>query len=87
MLPQSDAPGVVASRNRLENRIRAAVLQTQDVDLVVAWTRSYAGVNDLAAWERQLTLLSPTSPLWPAAQSEVRRLRTDYGLNAAGTEG
>ncbi|WP_406047406.1 GAF domain-containing protein [Kribbella sp. NBC_00889] len=87
LLPQSDAPGVVASRNRLENRIRAAVLQTQDVDLVVAWTRSYAGVNDLAAWERQLTLLSPTSPLWPAAQSEVRRLRTDYGLNAAGTEG
>ncbi|WP_202873262.1 GAF domain-containing protein [Kribbella capetownensis] len=87
LLPQSDAPGVVAARNRLENRIRAAVLQTQDVDLVVAWTRSYAGVNDLAAWEHQLTLLSPTSPLWPAAQSEVRRLRKDYGLNAAGTEG
>jgi len=54
---------------------------------VVAWTRSYAGVDDLSAWERQLTLLSPTSPLWPAAQAEVRRLRADYGLNPAGTEG
>jgi hypothetical protein len=72
---------VVAARNRLENRIRAAVLQTHDVDLVVAWTRSYAGVNDLGAWEHQLALLSPTSPLWPAAQAEVRRLRTDYGLS------
>jgi hypothetical protein len=81
LLPQSDAPGVVAARNRLENRIRAAVLQTHDVDLVVAWTRSYAGVNDLGAWEHQLALLSPTSPLWPAAQAEVRRLRTDYGLS------
>jgi len=80
LLPQSDAPGVVAARNRLENRIRAAVLQTHDVDLVVAWTRSYAGVNDLGAWEHQLMLLSSTSPLWPAAQAEVRRLRADYGL-------
>ena len=87
LLPQSDAPGVVASRNRLENRVRAAVLQTHDVDLVVAWTRSYAGVNDLGAWEHQLTLLSPSSPLWPAAESEVRRLRADYGLDPAGTEG
>ena len=87
LLPQSDAPGVVASRNRLENRIRAAVLQTYDVDLVAAWTRSYAGVNDLAAWERQLSLMSPASPLWSAAQSEVRRLRADYGLDSAGTEG
>ncbi|WP_432893570.1 GAF domain-containing protein [Kribbella sp. CA-245084] len=81
LLPQSDAPGVVASRNRLENRMRADVLRTHDVDLVVAWTRSYAGVNDLSAWEHQLTLLSPTSPLWPSTQSEVRRLRADYGLS------
>ena len=58
-----------------------------DVDLVAAWTRSYAGVNDLGAWERQLSLMSPTSPLWSAAQSEVRRLRADYGLDSAGTEG
>jgi len=58
-----------------------------DPDLVAAWTRSYAGVNDLAAWERQLSLMSPTSPLWSAAQSEVRRLRADYGLDSAGTEG
>lgn len=81
LLPQSDAPGVVACRNRLENRIRSAVLQTSDVDLIAAWTRSYAGVNDLAAWERQVMLMSPTSPLRPAAQSEVRRLRADYGLD------
>lgn len=87
LLPQSDAPGVVAARNRLENRIRAAVLQTQDVDLVVGWTRSYAGVDDLSAWEHQVALLSPTSPLWPAAQAEVRRLRADYGLDPSGTEG
>ncbi|MGW7681649.1 GAF domain-containing protein [Kribbella sp. NPDC054772] len=87
LLPQSDAPGVVASRNRLDNRVRAAVLRTQDVDLVVAWTRSYAGVTDLSAWEHQLALLSPASPLWPSTQSEVRRLRADYGVDAAGTEG
>ncbi|MEU8224182.1 GAF domain-containing protein [Kribbella sp. NPDC048915] len=83
LLPQSDAPGVVASRNRLENRIRSAVLMTHDVDLVVAWTRSYAGVNDLSAWEHQLTLLSPGSPLWQSTWSEVRRLRRDYGLDEA----
>ncbi|MFI5707376.1 GAF domain-containing protein [Kribbella sp. NPDC051620] len=83
LLPQSEAPGVTAARNRLEHQIRDAVLQTYDVDLVAAWTRSYTGVNDLAAWERQLMLMSPASPLWPAAQSEVRRLRSDYGLDQA----
>ena len=86
LLPQSDAPGVVAARHRLENRMRAAVLQTLDVDLVVAWTRSRAGVNDLGAWEHQLALLSRTSPLWVAAKSEVTRLRADYGLETAATE-
>lgn len=87
LLPQSDAPGVVTSRNRLDNRVRAAVLRTHDIDLVVAWTRSYAGVTDLSAWEHQLALLTPGSPLWPSTQSEVRRLRVDYGLDPAGTEG
>jgi hypothetical protein len=81
LLPQSDAPGVVDRRERLERQMRAAVLASADVDLIVAWTRSRWGADDIDAWAQQARLLPPGSPLGPAAAAEVAWLNRELGLS------
>jgi hypothetical protein len=80
LLPQSDAPGVVQRRESIERQLRTAVLASAEPDLMVAWTRSRWGAEDLQMWQRQARTLPPTSPLRPLAIAEARRL--DYELRA-----
>ena len=80
LLPQSEAPGVITRRDRLEHRMRQAVLSSHDPDLLAAWTRTRWGVDDLEGWERLVRLLPATSPLRAMARGEVDRLRVEYGL-------
>jgi len=79
LLPQSDAPGVVARRDRLELRLRAAVLTSGDPDLMGAWTRTRWGAEDLEMWQRQLDLAAPGSPLRAVAAAEAARLDRELG--------
>jgi len=79
LLPQSDAPGVVARRDRLELRLRAAVLTSNDPDLMAAWTRTRWGADDLEMWQRQLQLAAPGSPLRAVAEAEAARLDKELG--------
>lgn len=79
LLPQSDAPGVVARRDRLELRLRAAVLTSDDPGLVGAWTRTRWGVDDLEMWQRQLELAAPGSPLRAVAEAQYARLDRELG--------
>lgn len=81
LLPQSSAPGIVARREQLEQRVRAAVLTSCDLDLLTAWTKTRAGVDDLEAWEQQCRLLPEWSPLAAMSQEEVARLRIEFGLD------
>jgi hypothetical protein len=74
LLPHSEAPGVVAQRERLDRRLRAAVLASDAVDLMAAWTRSRWGSDDLEMWQRQLDLAPVTAPLRTIAATEVQRL-------------
>ncbi len=80
LLPQSDAPGVVQRRESIERQMRAAVLALAEPDLMVAWTRSRWGADDLEMWQRQARTLPQTSPLRPLAIAEARRL--DHELRA-----
>ena len=75
LLPQSDAPGIVERRERLERQMRAAVLASRQLDLMVSWTRSRWGADDLDMWAQQARLLPSTSPLGPIAAAEVARLQ------------
>jgi len=79
LLPQSDAPGVVARRDRLELRLRAAVLTSDDADLMGAWTRTRWGADDLEMWQRQRQLAAPGSPLRAVAEAETTRLDRELG--------
>ncbi|UQX87571.1 GAF domain-containing protein [Jatrophihabitans telluris] len=78
LLPQSDAPGVVAHREELERRLRAALLASDRAELMVAWTRARWGAQDLDMWRRQLQVLPLGSPLRPLAAAEVARLDAEY---------
>ncbi|MGI5129941.1 GAF domain-containing protein [Pseudonocardia sp. CA-107938] len=74
LLPQSDAPGVVERRERLELRLRTALIASGDLELMAAWTRSRWGADDLQMWQHQTALLPASAPLRRIALSEVRRL-------------
>jgi hypothetical protein len=80
LLPQSDAPGVVARRERLERDLRSAICASSDLDLMMAWTRSRWGADDLQMWQRQVRLLPESSPLRPLALTEVRRLDDELSV-------
>lgn len=74
LLPRSEAPYVVNRRERLDNRLRRAVLDRNDADLFLAWTRTTWGCDDLDMWHAQTTLLTPGSALHSIARAEAARL-------------
>lgn len=74
LLPQSDAPGIVRRRERLERQLRAAIMASGDLDLMIGWTRARWGSDDLDMWQRQAETLPTGSPLRPIATAEVTRL-------------
>jgi hypothetical protein len=74
MLPRSEAPEVVRLRADLHGWLRAVVLADGGQDLVVGWTQSRWGADDLEMWHRQCALLPSRSPLRPRAEAMVERL-------------
>ena len=79
-MPQSEAPGVIERRTRLERQLRTALLGSHDVGLMGAWTRTRWGSDDLEMWQRQAVELPESSPLRAVAATEVERLNREYGL-------
>lgn len=77
LLPHSEAPGVARRRTELEDDLRAAVLGSGRTDLMVAWTRSRWGAEDLPMWRRQQDALPTDSPLRPAVDAAVTRLERE----------
>jgi hypothetical protein len=77
LLPQSEAPGVVRRREILQSQVRSAVLSSGLPDLMVAWTRSRWGADDLEMWQRQARCLPTRSPLRPVAEAEAQRLERE----------
>jgi hypothetical protein len=79
LLPQSEAPEVVRLREDLHDWLRAMVLADGRLGLVVDWTQSRWGADDLEMWRRQCALLPSHSPLRSRAEAIVERLDTEFG--------
>jgi hypothetical protein len=79
LLPHSEAPGVRRYRQQLQRELRAAVLGSAKPDLMVAWTRSRWGAEDLPMWRAQLASLPGDSPLYLLALAETARLDAEFG--------
>lgn len=82
LLPSSDAGAVVHIRQRLDARLRSAVLAGYDTEALGAWAET-AGADDLEIWERLAGLLPEGSPRRAHAVSQSDRLRGEYGLDNA----
>ncbi|HEY1916951.1 MAG TPA: GAF domain-containing protein [Streptosporangiaceae bacterium] len=74
LLPHSEAPGVVRQREDLHGWLRATILADGRQELLVSWTQSRWGADDLEMWRRQCAVLPASSPLRPRAEAAAERL-------------
>jgi hypothetical protein len=81
LLPASDAPGIVRLRRLLDDRLRAAILETGDRRLLRTWLNSSWGSDDLDLWEAYAAL----APADPVAARRVSALTREYACNVAAT--
>jgi hypothetical protein len=79
LLPQSEAPAVARQRQDLHEWMRAAILSDGRQELLVNWTQSRWGADDLEMWRRQCAILPATSPLRPRAEATASRLDAEFG--------
>lgn len=82
LLRRSHAPGVIDLRERLEARLRHAVLHSGQADLLSSWTRSPWGGDDYEAWTVQRGLTPPGSPLRPLVEGQIARLDRELGATS-----
>lgn len=78
LLPESDAPAVNRIRETLEARLRHAVLSDGDATALVTLAQTFD--DDLELWEAAEVRVSQDHPSYPVVQSEVRRVRADWGV-------
>jgi hypothetical protein len=79
LLPRSEAPGVTELRADLERGLRAAMLATDQPELLVSWTSSRWGGDDLPIWQQLHAVLPADSPLRPIAAATVAKLDAEFG--------
>jgi transcriptional regulator of acetoin/glycerol metabolism len=79
VLPHSDAPGVVRIRRRLHDRLRAAVLGSGDVPLLLEWGDG-PGADDSEVWTTALRLLTAGSPQHALARLRLAALDEEFGI-------
>jgi hypothetical protein len=79
LLPHSQAPGVVEQREDLQRWLRGAIMADGAADLLVSWTRTRWGADDLQMWQRQCAVLPAGSPLRSMARAAVAKLDAEFG--------
>ena len=74
LLPFSESPQIVRMRDDLHDWLRSAVLADGRPRLLVEWTQSRLGADDLGAWQRQCQVLPAGSPLRVRAEAAAARI-------------
>jgi hypothetical protein len=80
LLPDSEAPGVVAAREHLDRWLRQAVMTAEDGEALWAWVNTDSGREDMGAWKRLLTMLEFRDPRRSLAAARVGELRRAFAL-------
>ena len=75
LLPESDAPGIVAAREHLDGWLRQAVMTADDAEALWAWVCTDGGREDIGAWKRLLASLEFRDPRRSLAAARVGELR------------
>ena len=79
LLPRSYGPGVLRLRENLHESLRAALLSSNEPDLMSTWTRSSWGADDYEMWVAQQACVGATSPLLPLINGQIARLDRELG--------
>jgi hypothetical protein len=74
VLPNSTSPGIVELREDLRAELRAALLQTEHVDLLFGYAQTPDGWDDAELWERCLALLPRLSSRRTTVVARLQRL-------------
>jgi hypothetical protein len=82
LLPRSDAPLVVETRERLDGILRNAVMASADPELVAGWCATASGRDDQPAAELLLGLLPAHDSRYAGALARAERLRRRASLDA-----
>jgi hypothetical protein len=78
LLPRSEAPGVIEIREDLQRALRAAVLAADEPELMLDWTRTRWGADDLPMWQRLDAILPAGTPLHAIAAATAARLDAEF---------
>jgi hypothetical protein len=79
VLPESVAPGVEATRERVRRELRSCLLSARDADLLWSFGNITDGREDLEVWEACLRALPPGSRRAPVVAARVRQLHDELG--------
>lgn len=78
LLPRSEAPEIVETRELIEGSLRKAVIQSQDPELL--WTLAERLKDDLELWEITFCHLPDVDPRRPLARAQLERLMVSWKL-------
>jgi len=78
LLPESEAPGVIRARERIDEAVRQAVIHAGEADLALRLARKFP--EDLELWEAAKELTPKDDPAYPLIRARVRRIRGEWGL-------
>lgn len=87
LLPSSDVPLVVEARERLDLRLRDAVVDSADPAMLARWLETPSGRDDIEACRALVRMLGDGDPRRSAAQTRLRRLSREERRAAATIEG
>ncbi|MBF6172747.1 transcriptional regulator [Nocardia blacklockiae] len=74
VLPRSAAPGVVDIRDEVRVRLRAAVLDSGDPEVLARWTAGADGRDDTAAWCAYRAVVARDCALYTQIEAKIRVL-------------
>jgi transcriptional regulator of acetoin/glycerol metabolism len=77
VLPGSVAPGIVALRGDVSERLRDALLTDASVETLLAYARTDEAAYDVEVWRACLRLLPPKSPKRAAVVRRLERIETE----------
>ena len=78
-IPRSESPAVSDLREQMRWHVRRAAMASRDAEVLVAYTRSPQGREDVEALRTLLTILRPDSPLRPGISAQLRVTEIQVG--------
>ncbi|MEM7738452.1 MAG: helix-turn-helix domain-containing protein [Deinococcota bacterium] len=78
LLVASSAPGIVDLRERLTGMLRAAILNSSDVDAILTFANKLD--DDLELWEHALNLLATDDPRRTAIEAKVAYIKQEWDI-------